>query len=660
MPLSAQGVSYNQEFQINSNIASVPENQQICVLKNKRFVICWMGYGSDGSGYGVFARLFDVDGSPIGTEFQVNTYTEGDQWFAKICALDNGCFVICWESYGQDGSGYGIFAKIYDANGKSIAAEFKVNTTVESDQRDPRICTLEDNCYVISWISWLSDGSGSVISFQLFNANGEFIGEEIQENTYSESHQKYPQVCILENGCFVICWGREDISGWSIGVFARIYNSDGQPVGEEFQVDSYTGFDTWDWKQPKICALKNNRFIICWKSSYPNFEIVARLYESDGKALDTEFSVNTNLKQNQTNPQIQLLGNDQFLICWTGTIEDKFSGEIFARLYNLDGDAAGPEFRVNEYIKNWQYGPNICLLENNRYVICWESFGQDGSDCGIFARMYDVDGKMMGTEFQINTYIENDQRYLQMCNLGNDCFFICWVSWEQTNGFSGLYGKYYLADPIAHTLHLFQLHNPENDAYLNLITPSFQWQEASGVRENFPWELTYDLYIAINNDFTNPILFTDIQDTMFTIPRGNLLPGTTYYWKVLARNIQGDNLWSSNVNGFYIDENVDHIPVVESDLPIKFILEKNFPNPFNPTTIIPLVLAEQSRVTMQVYNTLGQMVATLAQGQIFSAGRQQFTFDGNGLAGGVYFVRTEIITAAGERYQFGKKMLMIK
>ena len=60
---------------------------------------------------GVFGRRFDSSGSALGAEFQINQYTPSAQSFPKISHDSSGGFVVIWFSNGQDGSGYGVFAR---------------------------------------------------------------------------------------------------------------------------------------------------------------------------------------------------------------------------------------------------------------------------------------------------------------------------------------------------------------------------------------------------------------------------------------------------------------------------------------------------------------------------------------------------------------------
>jgi uncharacterized protein (DUF1501 family) len=90
------------------------------------------------------------------------------------------------------------------------------------------------------------------------------------------------------------------------------------------------------------------------------------------------------------------------------------------------------------------------------------------------------------------------------------------------------------------------------------------------------------------------------------------------------------------------------------NLPTKYALEQNFPNPFNPSTVIRYDLPRASDVTIDVYNSAGEKIATLVDSPQ-SAGNHEVNFNGGTLASGVYFYR---LRAGG--YQETKKMLLVK
>jgi hypothetical protein len=93
---------------------------------------------------------------------------------------------------------------------------------------------------------------------------------------------------------------------------------------------------------------------------------------------------------------------------------------------------------------------------------------------------------------------------------------------------------------------------------------------------------------------------------------------------------------------------------VEEQQPAEFALEQNYPNPFNPSTTIRYSLPQRSQVTLSVFNTLGQEVAILANGEQ-EAGYHEIHFDASNLARGVYFYRIQ----AGD-FVATRKLLLTK
>jgi Secretion system C-terminal sorting domain len=90
-------------------------------------------------------------------------------------------------------------------------------------------------------------------------------------------------------------------------------------------------------------------------------------------------------------------------------------------------------------------------------------------------------------------------------------------------------------------------------------------------------------------------------------------------------------------------------------IPDQYVVESIYPNPFNPTTTISISLPAASDLTVRVFNTLGQEVAILADGQ-HSAGTHSFTFDASGLSSGIYFVQVSVPGVLNEM----KKVVLLK
>jgi hypothetical protein len=93
--------------------------------------------------------------------------------------------------------------------------------------------------------------------------------------------------------------------------------------------------------------------------------------------------------------------------------------------------------------------------------------------------------------------------------------------------------------------------------------------------------------------------------------------------------------------------------------PEEFMLDQNYPNPFNPATSIRFSLAVDSRVSLKLFNVLGQEVASLIN-QNMTAGVHNYDFDASGLNSGVYFYKIEAAGINGNKFVDVKKMILTK
>jgi hypothetical protein len=126
-----------------------------------------------------------------------------------------------------------------------------------------------------------------------------------------------------------------------------------------------------------------------------------------------------------------------------------------------------------------------------------------------------------------------------------------------------------------------------------------------------------------------------IGSTMFiTVVDMTTFPTTTAVWKRGLSQIAG---------------------VRPNDPPLAstFSLDQNYPNPFNPGTMISYSLPERTNVSLAVFNSLGQQVANLVNGES-EAGYHDVQFNASNLASGIYFYRLQ----AGSFVQTHKMMLL--
>jgi len=171
------------EFQVNTNTSLSQEDSSITTLTNGGFVVTWTSNGQDGDGYGIYAQMYNANGTTQGSEFQVNTFTTNSQYDPSITALNNGGFVVTW----QDG---GIYAQMYDANGDTQGSEFQLISQVN----EVSITALNNGGFVVTWEETEASGYFSDIFAQMYNADGTTQGNELQVNTVTYAYQFDPSI----------------------------------------------------------------------------------------------------------------------------------------------------------------------------------------------------------------------------------------------------------------------------------------------------------------------------------------------------------------------------------------------------------------------------------------------------------------------------------
>lgn len=161
-------------------------------------------------------------------------------------------------------------------------------------------------------------------------------------------------------------------------------------------------------------------------------------------------------------------------------------------------------------------------------------------------------------------------------------------------------------------------------------------------------------YYAIYRDTASDFMMADTIDYTAdtTYCDTTVQNGQTYYYKISAFDFSGNESEHSDT--------VSCIPVSvpydgqSAELPQVFSLSQNYPNPFNPITEIRYTLPRECWVKLEVYNILGQKVATLVDGEQ-KAGYQTAKWGASSFSSGIYFYRLR----AGNFVQT-RKMILLK
>ncbi len=94
--------------------------------------------------------------------------------------------------------------------------------------------------------------------------------------------------------------------------------------------------------------------------------------------------------------------------------------------------------------------------------------------------------------------------------------------------------------------------------------------------------------------------------------------------------------------------------------PNDYVLEQNYPNPFNPSTTIQYALPLNKRVTLRIYNLMGQVVRTLVDNELQNVGRHTVTWDGRDAKGYQVATGTYIYSLEFDNFRKTRRMMLVK
>jgi len=378
-----------QEFRVNTYVTSDQEQVTVSDLNDRTFVVVWQSLGQDGSNYGIYGQHYTFSGNKIGSEFQVNTYISSDQINPSIGKLKGNGFVIIWQSNGQDANDYGVYGQRYNLVGNKIGNEFQINTYTTSYQGAADISSLDNGGLVMVWQSLGQDGSNNGIYGQAYDAQGNRVGNEFQINTYTTLSQSYVSVTSLINGGFVVIWMSDGQDGNARSVYGQLYNSTYHKANNEFRVNTAVSGNQW---YPNVASLDDGGFLVVFMNpDGGNDGIYGQRYDSKGNKIKQPFPVNTYISNNQWYPVVSRLNKGGFVVVWQSQNPTAASWSIYGQLYDSLGLTVGEEFEVSNNInasQTKQTKPAVSSLADDGFVVIWQSENQDGSGYGIYGRIF--------------------------------------------------------------------------------------------------------------------------------------------------------------------------------------------------------------------------------------------------------------------------------
>ncbi len=371
-----------EDFQINSTTTGDQGASHPASDPDGGFVVVWQSSGADGDNYGISGQWFEEDGLPLGEEFVVNSYTSGAQRNPSVVFRSGGDALVTWEGQGS-GHSFGIWGRTINPSGP-VGTDFKVHTATQGRNFNPQSIVQPNNDFIVVWSQSeaITIANRNIVGTR-FQSNGSAIGEEFAISTLTLESQDQPNLAMSNEGAFVAVWRANgsigDDSDWSVQ--ARRMASDGSPLGSHFQVNTLTsGVQT----NPDIALESDGDFLVVWQSAISNGDdsiaesIQGRSYTSGGTSVGGEFQVNNGTFASQTSPSIEGTSASSFLVVWdtlTTTDDDEGDHAIAGRSLRWDGTFLSDETQINSFTTGGQQMPELAVSPSgSSFLATWVGF----------------------------------------------------------------------------------------------------------------------------------------------------------------------------------------------------------------------------------------------------------------------------------------------
>jgi photosystem II stability/assembly factor-like uncharacterized protein len=202
----------------------------------------------------------------------------------------------------------------------------------------------------------------------------------------------------------------------------------------------------------------------------------------------------------------------------------------------------------------------------------------------------------------------------------------------------------------------FELISPLNSGGVGAESIKFIWHRAA---DNDPNDYaTYEILVATDSLLHNIVYSKEVGKDTSVAPASELPNNNKYFWAIKAKDREG--LVTRSAIGSFILGNYVSVENWMSEIPTEYSLKQNFPNPFNPSTVIRYALPYESRVRISVFNSLGQLVNELVD-KIERSGNYEKTFNAVNLPSGIYIYSISVQSTDGKNnFSSVKKMMLVK
>jgi hypothetical protein len=382
----------------------------LAALSGGGVVAVWTDTDQDDPGIGattgVYARLFDEVGRPLGREFRVPPGSAGDQGVARVTALEDGGFAVAWASKGPNALGvedpyYDAWLRLFEADGRPRTPSIQTTPSEDSDHFGSAVEGLSDGTVLM-----VTQGSATETNWRIVAGRADGEGRQVgrlrvlepsaDTGVASTAANGSPGVDVASrpDGSFIMTW-REESGGNTDRVFARIFDERGRALGPKRAItDPEVGRDK---SFASVEALPDGRFAVSWTAEARGergADAYLRILDRSGAPATPERLVNAGDREGaQVVSDVTHLGKGVTLVTYSSydAAASSYPIDYFrinGRIFGPDGYAIGKAFRMSGEAYAEAGGADAVVLSSGRLMVSWTegtSLNQD-----VWGRIVDL------------------------------------------------------------------------------------------------------------------------------------------------------------------------------------------------------------------------------------------------------------------------------
>lgn len=393
------------------------------------YILAWAD--NRNGNWDIFCQRFSADGLAWGNNILVNTNDDESRQSEPVVAIKpGGGFIVAWTDYRngfaqQRGSNYDVYAQLFDADGEYVGENFRVNGDFGAFyyQGHPAIGTAPDGTFIVVWKD--SRPQGNYIFGQRYDDSVRPIGNYFKV-TDETAKPVRPKLSMDAEGNFIVVWF--DFRDGDKNIYGQRFSSEIEKAGENFRINDDTGTETQQY--PEVSMNASGEFVVIWEDfrAGPR-DIWGQRFNRLGEAVGNNFML---VEDNDTcfpdDHQVALDDSGNFIVVWS----DEAGND--PEILGLQCDKAGNIVRFNINADQNQYNIHeksaISAIKNNRFVVAWEDTREpdDFSEVrGIYCRRFTNGTEALGGNIKVvGGAGGSDQRFPAIAAQGEGIFAVVW------------------------------------------------------------------------------------------------------------------------------------------------------------------------------------------------------------------------------------------